>query len=91
MSHLLNASPFEMISLWVVLGIAVLGLLYALLLRRQVMKFDTGTSQMKVVWDAIREGADAYLGRQLKTIVLLIVVLLTSVLTRAFLRGKTNE
>jgi len=75
MSHLLNASPFEMTSLWVVLGIAVLGRLYALLLRRQVMKFDTGTSAMKVVWDAIREGADAYLGRQLKTIIPIIVVL----------------
>ena len=30
---------------------------------------------MKVVWDAIREGADAYLGRQLKTIIPLISVL----------------
>ncbi len=75
MSHLSNASSFEIVSLWVVLGIAVLGLLYALLLRRQVLKFDTGTSQMKLVWDAIREGADAYLGRQLKTIVPLIVIL----------------
>ncbi|HTO22518.1 MAG TPA: sodium-translocating pyrophosphatase [Spirochaetia bacterium] len=75
MSHLLNASPFEMISLWVVLGIAVLGLLYALLLRQQVMRFDTGTSGMKLVWDAIREGANAYLGRQLKTIIPLIIVL----------------
>jgi len=75
MSHLLNASQFEMVSLWVVLGIAVLGLLYALLLRRQVLGYDTGTSQMRVVWDAIREGADAYLGRQLKTIIPLIIVL----------------
>ena len=31
MSHLLNATRFEVVSLWVVLGIAVLGLLYALL------------------------------------------------------------
>jgi len=75
MSHLLNASRFEMISLWVVLGIAVLGLLYALLLRQQVMRFDTGTSGMRLVWDAIREGANAYLGRQLKTIIPLIIVL----------------
>jgi len=75
MSHLLNATRFEVASLWVVLGIAVLGLLYALLLRRQVLRYDTGTPQMKVVWDAIREGADAYLGRQLKTIIPLIIVL----------------
>jgi K(+)-stimulated pyrophosphate-energized sodium pump len=75
MSHLANASMFESVSLWVVLGIAVLGLLYALLLRGQVMRHDKGTSEMKVVWDAIREGADAYLGRQLKTIIPLIVIL----------------
>jgi K(+)-stimulated pyrophosphate-energized sodium pump len=75
MSHLSNASMFESVSLWVVLGIAVLGLLYALLLRAQVMRHDKGTAEMKVVWDAIREGADAYLGRQLKTIIPLIVVL----------------
>jgi K(+)-stimulated pyrophosphate-energized sodium pump len=75
MSHLSNATMFESVSLWVVLGIAVIGLLYALVLRRQVLRNDTGTSEMKVVWDAIREGADAYLGRQLKTIIPLIIVL----------------
>ena len=58
MSHLLNATKFESVSLWVVLGIAVLGLLYALLLRRQVLRYETGTAEMKLVWDAIREGAE---------------------------------
>ncbi len=75
MSHLSNATMFESVSLWVVLGIAVLGLLYALLLRRQVLRFDKGSSQMQVIWNAIREGADAYLGRQLRTIIPLILVL----------------
>ncbi len=75
MSHLLNATKFESVSLWVVLGIAVIGLLYALFLRRQVMRYETGTAEMKLVWDAIREGADAYLKRQLRTIIPLIAVL----------------
>ena len=75
MSHLSNATMFETVALWVVLGIAVLGLLYALLLRRQVMRNDKGSSQMQVIWNAIREGADAYLGRQLRTIIPLIIVL----------------
>jgi K(+)-stimulated pyrophosphate-energized sodium pump len=66
---------FESVSLWVVLGIAVLGLLYALLLRRQVLRYDKGSSQMQLIWNAIREGADAYLGRQLRTIIPLIIVL----------------
>ncbi|HEY9593475.1 MAG TPA: sodium-translocating pyrophosphatase, partial [Spirochaetia bacterium] len=75
MSHLSNATMFESVSLWVVLGIAVLGLLYALVLRRQVLRHDKGTPEMQMVWNAIREGADAYLKRQLKTIIPLIVVL----------------
>ncbi|HVO39799.1 MAG TPA: sodium-translocating pyrophosphatase [Spirochaetia bacterium] len=75
MSHLANATQFESVSLWVVLGIAVLGLLYALYLRRQVMRADKGSPQMQVIWNAIREGADAYLGRQLRTILPLIVIL----------------
>ncbi|MGA2614623.1 MAG: sodium-translocating pyrophosphatase [Spirochaetia bacterium] len=75
MSHLSNATMFESVSLWVVLGIAVLGLLYALLLRRQVLRYDKGSSQMQLIWNAIREGADAYLGRQLRTIIPLIIVL----------------
>jgi K(+)-stimulated pyrophosphate-energized sodium pump len=75
MSHLSNATMFEIISLWVVLGIAVLGLLYALLLRKQVLRNDKGSTQMQQIWNAIREGADAYLGRQLRTIIPLIIVL----------------
>ena len=56
-------------------ALPVLGLLYALLLRRQVLANDKGTEQMQSIWNAIREGADAYLGRQLRTIIPLIVVL----------------
>jgi K(+)-stimulated pyrophosphate-energized sodium pump len=66
---------FETTALWVVLGIAALGLLYALLLRGQVLRHDKGSSQMQVIWNAIREGADAYLGRQLRTIIPLIAIL----------------
>ncbi len=75
MSHLSNATVFETVALWVVLGIAVLGLLYALLLRKQVLRNDKGSTQMQQIWNAIREGADAYLGRQLRTIIPLIIVL----------------
>jgi K(+)-stimulated pyrophosphate-energized sodium pump len=75
MSHLSNATVFETVSLWVVLCIAIIGLLYALLLRKQVMRNDKGSTQMQQIWNAIREGADAYLGRQLRTIIPLIIVL----------------
>lgn len=75
MLGLINATPFEVISIWGVLFIAFLGLGYALLLRMQIMKYDKGTPKMQEIWGAIRTGADAYLGRQLKSILPLIFVL----------------
>jgi K(+)-stimulated pyrophosphate-energized sodium pump len=57
------------------MGIAIIGLLYALFLRRQVMREDKGTAKMQEVWNAIRTGADAYLDRQLKTILPVIIIL----------------
>jgi K(+)-stimulated pyrophosphate-energized sodium pump len=74
MTSLPGASSFEVIAIWIVLAIAFFGLGYALLLRKQVMACDTGTPKMQEVWGAISEGANAYLKRQLKTIVPLIFV-----------------
>jgi len=50
-----------------VLGVAILGLAYAVFLRQQVLREDKGTKEMQDVWGAIKEGADAYLNRQLRT------------------------
>jgi K(+)-stimulated pyrophosphate-energized sodium pump len=71
----LGLSLFETIAIWSVFGIAILGLLYALFLRNQILREDKGTPKMQQVWSAIRDGADAYLGRQLRSIIPLIVVL----------------
>jgi K(+)-stimulated pyrophosphate-energized sodium pump len=68
-------TSFEQIAIWTVLGIAILGLLYALFLRAQILKEDKGTEQMQKVWNAIRDGADSYLRRQLRSILPLVVVL----------------
>jgi len=75
MASLVNATLFEVIAIWGVLFIAFMGLGYALFLRRQVMGYDKGTPQMQEVWNAIRTGANAYLSRQLKSIIPLIAVL----------------
>ncbi len=74
-----QATFFETVSIWSVLGIAILGLGYAFLLRSQIMRQDKGTKEMQDVWNAIRMGADTYLSRQLKTI-LPLIILLTGVL-----------
>jgi K(+)-stimulated pyrophosphate-energized sodium pump len=52
-----------------------LGLLYACFLRSEVLRENKGDKKMTEVWDAIREGADTYLGKQLKTILPMIGVL----------------
>ncbi len=61
--------------LWGAMAVGVLALLAALLLARIVMAADTGTAEMRVISDAIREGAEAFLARQYRTIGILAVVL----------------
>ena len=67
--------PFEQYALFGVLFIAIMGLLYAWFLRSQVLHEDCGTPAMLQVWTAIKDGANAYLKRQLKTILPLIGLL----------------
>jgi len=79
--HGLNA--FEQIAILGVVLTAFISLLYAWLLRGNVLKKDKGTQKMQEVWNAIRIGADSYLNRQLRTILPIIgaltVVLFLSV------------
>jgi K(+)-stimulated pyrophosphate-energized sodium pump len=53
----------------------IIGLLFALYLTRSIMKKDTGTPEMREIGDAIREGANAYLARQYKTIAVISLIL----------------
>jgi K(+)-stimulated pyrophosphate-energized sodium pump len=66
----------EQIFILGVLVAAFISLGYAAYLRNLVLKEDKGTAEMQKIWNAIRKGADAYLGRQLRTILPLIFVLL---------------
>ncbi|MBV8399940.1 MAG: sodium/proton-translocating pyrophosphatase, partial [Acetobacteraceae bacterium] len=77
-------------ALWVVLGVAVAGLLYAAMLVGQVVGADQGTLKMQTVARAIRAGANAYLGRQFKAIILL-VFLITAILYFANPAEKGQE
>ena len=65
---------FEQIAIYAVLGIAILGLGYAIFLRAQILREDKGTARMQEVWGWIRDGANAYLGKQLRSILPLIVI-----------------
>ncbi len=65
----------DAIWLWIALGVGVMALVAALVLARAVLSADTGTAEMRVISDAIREGAEAFLARQYRTIGILAVVL----------------
>jgi len=84
-------TDFEAIAIWTVLGVAILGLLYALFLRSQIMREDKGTEKMQEVWGAIRDGADAYLRQQLKSILPLIVILTVGMFFSVFIVEPTPE
>jgi K(+)-stimulated pyrophosphate-energized sodium pump len=65
----------EQVALFVVLLIAVAGLVYAAALVNQVIGADQGTAKMQVVAKAIKDGANAYLARQFKAIILLVIII----------------
>ena len=65
----------EKVALWIVLGVAIAGLVYAGMLVGQVVGADQGTEKMRTVANAIRQGANAYLWRQFKAIILLMFLL----------------
>jgi len=77
MAMLLQVEPLNEGSnwLWLAVGISVLALLTVFYFAQYVLRSDTGTEQMRTISDAIREGAEAFLRRQYKTIGILSIVL----------------
>jgi K(+)-stimulated pyrophosphate-energized sodium pump len=61
--------------LWIAMIAGLLGLVFALFLARSVLAYDTGTPEMRLISNAIREGAEAFMSRQYTTIGALAVVL----------------
>ena len=71
----MGLTQFETIAIWAVFAIAWLGLGYAIFLRSQILREDKGTEKMQEVWGAIKDGANAYLQKQLRSILPLIGIL----------------
>ena len=70
-----TVSSSDTVWLWVALGVGVLALIAALVIARSVLAGDTGTEDMQAISNAIREGAEAFLARQYRTIAVIAVVL----------------
>jgi K(+)-stimulated pyrophosphate-energized sodium pump len=89
--YTMGLTTLEIVAVWSVLGAAVLGLIYALILRRQILREDKGTEKMLEVWDAIRLGAEAYLNRQLRTILPFIAILTVALFLSVYIVPPTRE
>jgi len=87
----IDLTAFETLAIYGVLVVALISLVYAWLLRREVMAADTGTPAMVRIWSAIKEGADAYLGRQARTILPFIGVLVFVLFASVWIVPPTAE
>ena len=64
---------------------AIISFIYSWWLKQDVMKQDTGTEEMHEVWNAIKTGADAYLRKQLKTILPIVAILTLALFLSVYL------
>jgi len=85
-----DITPFERWALFVVLGTGVAALLYAWLMARRVLKEDPGTAKMQSISNSIREGAVAYLNRQMEVVIPIAFVLAFFVALTAYLTPDTE-
>ncbi len=77
-------------TLWIAMSVGVLALVAAAMLARSVIGMETGTPAMRVISDAIREGAEAFLRRQYTTIGAIALVLAVVVFAGYSLSPRTQ-
>jgi K(+)-stimulated pyrophosphate-energized sodium pump len=74
--------------LTLIIGISLIGLLFAAYLIYDVLKMDAGSAKMREISDAIKQGAEAFLRRQNKTITYLAIALAAVIyIVYAFIRN----
>jgi K(+)-stimulated pyrophosphate-energized sodium pump len=91
MYYMEGLTQLEIVAIWAVFGIAIVGLLYAVFLRRQILREDKGTEKMQEVWNAIKDGANAYLQKQLRSILPLIVILTFALFASVYIVPPSPE
>src|SRR5262249_13063528 len=98
--QILEESPFmyqmglnslEQGLIFAVLGTAVIALIYAGLLARQILGQSKGTEAMQEIWRDIKAGATAYLNTQFRAIAPLIIVLTVAMFFSVYLVTPTRE
>lgn len=86
-----NVKTFEEVMIFIVLAIAGVALGYALWLRNYILSSDKGNKEMQRIWGYIRDGANAYLRTQLRTVVILIALLTVAMFLSVFVVAPTPE
>jgi K(+)-stimulated pyrophosphate-energized sodium pump len=87
----MGLTQFETIAIWAVFAVAWLGLGYAIFLRSQILREDRGTEKMQEVWNAIKDGANAYLQKQLRSILPLIAILTVALFFSVYIVPPSPE
>src|SRR6266498_4720493 len=87
----MGLTPLETIAIWAVFGVAWLGLAYAVFLRSQILREDKGTDKMQEVWNAIKDGANAYLTKQFRSILPLIAILAVALFLSVYIVPPSPE
>ena len=87
----MGLTNFEQIAIWAVFAVAWLGLGYAIFLRSQILNEDKGTEKMQEVWGAIKDGANAYLQKQLRSIIPLILILTVALFLSVYVVPPSPE
>jgi len=84
-------SSLEATMLYAVLGVALLSLVYAYWLYRDTIRREKAGEDMQKVWRAIKAGANAYLQRQLKTILPILAGLAVVVFLSVYVVEPSQE
>ncbi len=87
----MDVAPYEWVMVLAVMGTAILALLYAAWLARQILAYDKGSEAMQAIWNDIKAGANAYLRTQLRTISFVIVALTIVMFFSVYLVRPTPE
>ena len=91
MNAMHGIAPFEQVMIYIVLATAFVALVYAYWLARQTFAADKGSQAMQTIWNYIREGANAYLRTQLRTVVVLIGILAVAMFMSVIMVKPTGE
>lgn len=89
--HEMGLSSLEQGMIYAVLGTAVIALIYAGMLTRQILAYPKGTEAMQAIWRDIKAGATAYLNTQFRAIVPLILVLTVAMFFSVYVVTPTHE